>query len=56
MFIEAALLHMIDLIDARVYMFNDITKDLEDNTFSQKMSIKLTIFFSFEFIVIFNTS
>lgn len=37
MFIEASLLHMLDLIDSRVYMFNDVTKDMEDNTFSQKI-------------------
>lgn len=36
MFIEASLLHMLDLIDSRVYMFNDITRDMEDHTFSQK--------------------
>ena len=36
MFIEAYLLNQIDLIDSRVYMFNQTTKYMEDHTFSDK--------------------
>ena len=35
-FVEAYLLHEIDNIDAKVYMFNEVTKDMENGTFSQK--------------------
>ena len=36
MFVEAYLLNQIDLIDSRVYMFNQTTKHMEDHTFSEK--------------------
>lgn len=35
-FVEAYLLHAIDNIDAKVYMFDEVTKEMEPHTFSQK--------------------
>lgn len=37
MFLEADLLHQIDLIDARVFMFNEVTQNVEAGSFSDKV-------------------
>ena len=37
LFLEAELLHYIDMIDARVYDFTNVTKDLEKGTFSESI-------------------
>lgn len=36
-FQEASLLNYVDNIDAKLYMFNDVTKNIESGTFSQKV-------------------
>lgn len=36
MFIEAELLHMMDMIDSRAYMFNEVTNNVEEEKFSEK--------------------
>ena len=37
LFLEAELLHHIDMIDARIYDFTHVTKDQEEGTFSESI-------------------